>query len=86
MSILIGLPCSFCNSATVPHCGDGECGWSRCPRCMSYGVPGVNFVQWRREDYLNPYTLTDVKTAQPKRKFPDWLECTYGTNRNTAAD
>lgn len=32
---------------------------------------------------MNPYTLSDVKTARPVRKFPDWLEETYGTNRNT---
>ena len=81
--IVVGLPCDFCNSPTVPHCGDGECQWSRCPRCMSYGIPSQNFIQWRREDYLNPYTLTDVKTARPIRKFPAWLEAMYGVQRNT---
>lgn len=81
--IVVGLPCDFCNSPTTVHCPDAHCRWSRCPRCMSYGLPGHNMVQWRREDYVNPYTLMDVKTAEPERKFPEWLEEAYGTDRNT---
>lgn len=51
---------------------------------MSYGVPGKSFVQWRKEDYVNPYTLLDIKTAPPVRKMPDWLEGMYGINRDTS--
>ena len=81
--IILGLPCDFCHSPTVSHCPDAGCSWSRCPRCMSYGKPGENFVQWKRDDYTNPYTLLDIKVQQPRRKFPDWLEGMYGTQRNT---
>lgn len=81
--ILLGLPCDFCHSPTVAHCSDGRCEWNRCPRCMSYGLPGRNFVKWNAADYMNPYTLSDVKIAPPKRKFPSWLEEDYGRNRNT---
>lgn len=81
--IILGLPCSHCNNPTVAHCPDASCFWSRCPRCMSYGIPGENWVKWDRADYLNPYTLSDVKAVPPKRKFPDWLEVMYGTKHNS---
>lgn len=81
--ITLGLPCPHCNSPTMAHCPDAHCKWSRCPRCMSYGFPDGNMVKWNRADYINPYTLSDVMTAAPERKFPDWLEEAYGTDRNT---
>lgn len=79
--IILGLPCDHCRNPTIAHCPDGECKWSRCPRCMSYGIPGQGMVRWFREDYVNPYTLLDVKTAEPERKFPSWLEESYGITR-----
>lgn len=83
--ILLGLPCDFCHSATAPHCPDARCEWSRCPRCHSYGIPGQNYVEWRKDDYINPYSLTDVKVARPVRTFPMWLEEDYGTKRECDA-
>jgi hypothetical protein len=59
-----------------------RCGWNRCPRCSSYGHPGGNFVRWNTSDYVNPYTLLDVKTQEPERTFPIWLEETYGQHHN----
>ncbi len=81
--LLIGLPCNFCNNPTLPHCRDAGCSWSRCPRCNSYGIPGQNFVQWRKDDYLNPYTLYDVPVAEPERTMPDWLKEEYGTQHRS---
>lgn len=80
--ILIGLPCDYCHSVTVSHCTDAACKWSRCPRCHSYGVPGGKFVQWNKDDYVNPYSLYDVKTVEPQRTMPMWLDEDYGTRRS----
>lgn len=79
--ITIGLPCQSCGCPTMPHCASVTCRWSRCPKCHSYGVPGGAWVEWDKGDYINPYTLNDVKTAPPKRTLPDWLMETYGERR-----
>lgn len=83
--IVIGAPCDFCGNSTVAHCNDATCGWSRCPRCHSYGYPQQNFIKWDTKDYMNPYTLYDVKVAEPKRKMPQWLKKAYGEQRDTDA-
>lgn len=80
--IQIGLPCDYCGNSTVAHCNDATCGWSRCPRCHSYGTPGKRFVQWNTKDYMNPYTLYDVKVALPSRTFPAWLQEMYGKHQD----
>lgn len=82
--IVVGLPCNYCNGPTVQHCGNIRCGWSRCPRCHSYGMPGKNFIRWIKADYINPYTLLDLVVAEPQRTFPTWLEEDYGTRRDDA--
>lgn len=84
--ISIGLPCDFCQSPTLPHCPSARCKWSRCPRCNSYGVPGADFVQWHAADYLNPYNLYDVKTAEPERTMLGYLAEDYGVRRSTDAE
>lgn len=83
--IMIGIPCDFCHMPTVAHCYDAKCGLSRCPRCRSYGRPGENMVEWRKDDYFNPYSLLDIKTEEPQRQLPAWLEESYGVQRNGEA-
>jgi hypothetical protein len=76
--ILVGLPCAFCGSPTMPHCKDATCKWSRCARCTSYGVPGKAFVQWFAHDYINPFNLLEIKVENPTRTMPEWLTTEYG--------